>query len=69
MYLIPGTAGSNPCMFHGPDASQIGVPQLMTGYNTPGKFKVLEPETFDGSPSGTDINGYFIHFETDFRLK
>ena len=41
----------------------MGVPQLMTWYNTQGKFKVLEPETFDGSPSGTDINEYFIHFE------
>ena len=41
----------------------MGVPQLMTGYNTPEKFKVLEPETFDRSPSGTDINEYFIHFE------
>ena len=55
--------GSNPHPFYGLDASLMGVPQLMTGYNTPGKFKVLEPETFDGSPSGTDINEYFIHFE------
>ena len=63
MYLTPGTMGSNPYPFYGPDASLMGVPQLMTGYNTPGKFKVLELETFDGSPSGTGINEYFIHFE------
>ena len=23
----------------------------------------MEPETLDGSPTGTDINEYFIHFE------
>ena len=63
MYLTPGTMGSNPYPFYGPDASLMGVPQLLTGYNTPGKVKVLEPETFDGSPSGTDTNEYFIHFE------
>ena len=63
MYPTPGTMGSNPHTFYGHDASLMGVPQLMTEYNTPGKFKVLEPETFEGSPSGTDINEYFIHFE------
>ena len=63
MYPTPGTMGSNPHPFYGPDASLMRVPQLVTGYNTPGKFKVLESETFDGSPSGTNINEYFIHFE------
>ena len=38
MYPTPGTMGSNPHTFYGPDASLIGVQQLMTGYNTPGKF-------------------------------
>ena len=29
----------------------------------PGRIKVLEPETFDGSASDVDISEYLIHFE------
>ena len=45
------------------------VEEVSSGYSSvknsqpPGRIKVLEPETFDGSVSGVDIVEYLIHFE------
>ena len=45
------------------------VEEISSGYSSvqnsppPGRIKVLEPETFDGSASGVDIAEYLIHFE------
>ena len=48
MYPTPGTMGSNPHPFYGPDASLMGVPQLMKGIIPQGNSKSCSPRPLTG---------------------